>query len=176
VPNQLNGTPFFVDTLALANVQQTQTFGLEALWVAGPLSVQSEGMAVMVERNNANTAFLHGAYVQVGYFLTGEHRPYDRKAGAIDRVIPYSNYGHWCCNGEHGHGIGAWEIAARYSYIDLDDAGIVGGVEHNATLGVNWYLNPYTKLVFNYIRADVDASNGLASRTDIFGLRAQVDF
>ncbi len=44
---------------------------------------------------------------------TGEHRPYDRINGAIERVIPHSNF--FCVPTAEGvgHGPGAWEVAAE---------------------------------------------------------------
>ena len=44
-------------------------------------------MGCFVDATGSGNAFLNGAYSQVGWFLTGEHRPYDRKAGAIDRGL-----------------------------------------------------------------------------------------
>jgi phosphate-selective porin OprO/OprP len=112
VPGTFNGTPFFVNTGTLANVDHVHTFDLEALWVHGPLSIQSEAMAALVDRPATSTAFLDGAYVQVGWFLTGEHRPYDRVAGAIDRVRPFEDF--FLVNTSSGlqRGRGAWEVAA----------------------------------------------------------------
>ncbi len=179
VPDVANGTPFFVDTGTITGTSLTQTFGTEALWVRGPLSWQSEAMGCFVDTNSRGNAFLNGAYSQVGWFLTGEHRPYDRKAGAIDRVIPHSSVSK--CGG-----LGAWEIAARWSYLDITDEQIQGGLMQNMTAGLNWYVNPYCKCVFNYIHAWADSRpirNGtilsndfISSQTDAFGIRCQLDF
>src|SRR5437764_797821 len=47
VPGAFDGTPFFANTGTLAGVQHVHTFDLEAMWVYGPLSVQSEYMPVI---------------------------------------------------------------------------------------------------------------------------------
>jgi phosphate-selective porin OprO/OprP len=174
VPGGQDGTPFFVATGPL-NVSSYNVVGTELLWVAGPLSVQSEAMVNFVNQGAANPSVaLPGAYAQVGYFLTGEHRPYDRKAGAIDRVKPHENFKFGpCC---HGTGWGAWEVAARYSYIDLTEKNIAGGTLTDYTLGVNWYWNPYTKLVFNYVHALPNPAAVPGGQMDAFAFRAQVDF
>jgi len=177
VPGVLNGTPFFVDTQSIVNVDHVQTFGLESLWVRGAFSLQSEGMAAVVDQSIAPSSTFRGAYTQAGYFLTGEHRPYDRIAGAIDRVIPKCSFGK--CGG-----IGAWEIATRWSYIDLNDNLINGGNMQNVTGGLNWYVNPYCKCVFNYIHSWVDGHDffpsstnvAIKSQADAFAMRCQLDF
>lgn len=175
VPGAQDGTPFFVSTGNL-NVTAYNVVGTELLWVNGPLSVQSEAMVNFVDQGLGRpSCVLPGVYAQVGYFLSGEHRPYDRKAGAIDRVVPYCNFKYCpCC--ENADGWGAWEIAARYSYLDLNDQNIRGGTITDATLGLNWYWNPYTKVVFNYVHAMPDLPTLARSHTDMFGLRAQLDF
>lgn len=82
--------PFFVSTGSL-NVSSYNVLGSELLWVQGPFSLQSEAMMNVVNQAGGGAAVLPGMYAQAGYFLTGEHRPYDRKTGTIDRVIPKSN-------------------------------------------------------------------------------------
>ena len=72
LPIVFNGTPFFVNTGALA-VNSFNVLGTELLWVNGPLSLQSEMMVNFVNRPGGNTAVLPGGYAQLGYFLTGEH-------------------------------------------------------------------------------------------------------
>lgn len=173
VPGGHDGTPFFVATGNI-HVPIYNVFGSELLWVEGPLSLQSEAMVNVVNQGGGSTAVLPGAYAQLGYFLTGEHRPYDRKAGAIDRIIPNSNltFNGKCCD----PGLGAWEVAGRLSYLDLNDSNIRGGTLLDYTLGLNWYWNPYTKMVFNYVHAISDNPTFPKCQTDMFGVRAQLDF
>lgn len=173
VPGGANGTPFFVSTGNLS-VPCYNVLGSELLWVEGPVSLQSEAMVNLVNQTSGSTAVLPGAYAQMGYFLTGEHRPYDRKTGSIDRVIPKSNLGF---NGTTCHsGMGAWEVAGRWSYLDLNDSAIRGGTIMDYTAGVNWYWNPYTKMVFNYVHAVSDTAAFPKAESDMFGVRAQLDF
>jgi phosphate-selective porin OprO/OprP len=188
VPGAFDGTPFFVNTGTLANVNHVHTFDIEALWVYGPLSAQAEYMPALVDRPNAPTAILDGGYVQLGYFLTGEHRPYDRVAGAIDRVRPFEDFFLVRTDDCLERGAGAWEVAVRYSHIDLNDETISGGVMNNLTFGVNWYCNPFCKVVFNYIHSwrrsptsppaapGIGPAVAVSSEANAFGIRTQMDF
>jgi phosphate-selective porin OprO/OprP len=127
---------------------------------------------------------LPGAYAQVGWFLTGEHRPYDRACGAIDRVKPFANFFFVNTSDGRAFGSGAWEIAARISYLNLNDENVRGGELTDFTAGLNWYWNPYTKVVFNYIHAwndaeTIDPATGRPignNNTDIYAGRVQMDF
>jgi phosphate-selective porin OprO/OprP len=186
VPGAQDGTPFFIDTGALG-AKDVNTFGAEMLLVTGPFSLQSEVAIAVVNQTSGiagtrnlgggPTAALPGGYVQIGYFLTGEHRPYDRVAGAIDRVKPFEDFFLVrTCEGGRGGGLGAWELAARYSYLDLNDANIRGGTLSDVTFGVNWYANAYTKLVANYIHSSLNHPTFGSSDTSVFAVRAQVDF
>lgn len=180
IPTAANGTPFFVDTGTLSGVSLTHTLNAEALWVRGPWSWQSEGYGAFLDSATIGEAFLWGAYSQIGWFLTGEHRPFDRKTATIDRMMPFHSVS------KDGTGWGAWELAARWSYIDLTDQAVLGGNMQNMTLGLNWYVNPYCKCVFNYVHSWAESRptrNGsfigpdlIPSQTDGFGLRCQIDF
>lgn len=149
------------------NVADQQLFGAETAVVYGPFSAQAEYFGSWVHRSpTAGGAArpdvnFNGAYVYFSYFLTGEHRPYNRKNGTFDRVKPFENF--FRVRAEDGccyTGKGAWEIAYRYSYLDLLDglgttvAGAGRCGDH--TIGVNWYLNPYTRIMADYIYSDVD--------------------
>jgi phosphate-selective porin OprO/OprP len=97
--------------------------------------------------------------------------------GQIDRVKPFENF-FWLRtrDGNPCSGCGAWEVAARLSYIDLSDENIRGGRLTDVTLGINWYLNPYCKFVGNYIHAFLDHPVRGDSDTDIYAVRAHLDF
>jgi len=84
-----------------------------------------------------------------------------RRIGAFDRVIPLNNFS------IDGKNWGAWQVAARVSHLDLTSAAVHGGALDDVTAGVNWYLNPITKVTVNYVRAHVETvgdSNVLEGR------------
>lgn len=101
----------------------------------------------------------HGGYAQVFYFLTGEHETYDKLLGVFTRVTPHENFfvGRDECGNVTGGGIGAWQVGARYNYLDLNDNGFNGGILHNGTLGLNWFLNPNMKFQFDFMATHRDA-------------------
>ncbi|MFP4355052.1 MAG: OprO/OprP family phosphate-selective porin [Phycisphaerae bacterium] len=171
----------FLDTTALA-ADDVDLFGAEAAMVWGPFSLQGEFLGASVESTapGVDDICLTGAYVQASYFLTGEYRPY--KNGTFSRVKPKKNF-------SPDGGTGAVELAARYSYLDMTDgnfntiAGGRAGQVDAMTIGVNWYLNPNTRIMVNYVRScwDVDANtaDGTSSwdeSVDTVMLRFQVDF
>ncbi|MBL9125227.1 MAG: porin [Planctomycetaceae bacterium] len=175
VPGALDGTPFFVDTGPL-RTRLVNTFGTESLLVYGPLTWQSEAMCAIVNQVDNPTAGLWGFYTQVGYMLTGEHRPYDRTFAMIDRIKPFESFFRTEANGRICQGIGAWELCARLSHIDLDSLNIRGGKMTNFTFGVNWYLNPYAKIVFNYINSNPNVPRHGKSTCNIYAAMIQMDF
>jgi len=144
--------------------------GAEAAVVFGPLSIQGEYIRAMVDGANEDYDF-NGAYVYASYFLTGESRPY--KGGSFSRVKPDSDF-------DLQGGLGAWEIAVRWSWLDLNDGGIAGGEETNYTVGVNWYLNPALRVMANYVYGTVEdrGIGGTISDADINAVagRFAIDF
>lgn len=144
--------------------------GVEAAVVFGSLSVQGEYIQAMVDGVNEDYDF-NGAYVYASYFLTGESRPY--KGGSFSRVKPNNDF-------DLQGGLGAWEITARWSYLNLNDGGIYGGEETNYTVGVNWYLNPALRVMVNYVYGNVEDREiyGTINDADIssFGGRFAIDF
>jgi len=149
---------------------EMQWLNFELVSVYGPWTFQSEYLMNFLHNAQAtnaagtgvgpfvDTLFYEGGYVQLLYFLTGESDNYNRRNGFFDRVIPFENY--FLVNDEDGyhcHGKGAWQVGARYDFLDLNDEGINGGVLHNFTLGLNWFLNPNMKIQFDYFATHRDA-------------------
>ncbi|MFT6071926.1 MAG: phosphate-selective porin OprO/OprP [Alphaproteobacteria bacterium] len=156
----------------VANADSHDLFGFEAATVYGPLSFQGEYYHTNVNaQNSAADATFKGGYVQASYFLTGERRPYVDGNATFGRIVPHHDF-------INGHGAGAWEIAARYSNLNLNDTLVKGGELNSYTVGVNWYLNQYTRLMANYIATDTDA-NAFSAANDspsVFLLRSQIIF
>ena len=168
--------PIFVDT---GNIPAShfQILDTEVAWINGPFSLQSEYACSTVAQIGGPELFFDAFMVQASYFLTGEHRPYNRFMGIHDRLVPFTNFFRVRTQ-EQGvqMGSGAWEIAARYSWINLTNKNILGNDLQDFTFGLNWYLNPYTRMKFNYVRAFLDDPVDGRSITNIFGMRFDYDF
>jgi phosphate-selective porin OprO and OprP len=152
---------------------------LAAVW--GSFSLQAEYSTAWLTRTELpgtirtplGTTFFHGGYVEMHYFLTGEHRAYDHERMAFGRVVP-KNPLRWTGD---THGWGAWQVALRYSYLDLTDRGIEGGITHEFVVGLNWFLTPNAKVQANYVLTDRNSAgtsgDGLIHG---FGIRTAWDF
>jgi phosphate-selective porin OprO/OprP len=179
--------PFFhgtdrrtLNTDTIDNVESDIFWGPEFGLFHGPLAVKSEAGLLWGSRedgvpgeNTSDFGPLWGAYVDVAYFVTGETQPYDKGEGALDRPDVK--------NPVFEGGLGAWEVAARFDYLSLEDAssGIEGGEQWTVVGGVNWWLNRWSKLQFNYAHTKVTGGPLTASGdydVDGFGVRAQVDW
>jgi len=132
--------------------------GLETAWVRGPVSIQGELLGAAVDVEGAPNANLRGAYLQAGWFPTGESRPYDPPRGSFGTLHPDESW--W-----RGEGPGAWELVARWSRTDLDDGGASSDIQRGLELGVNWYLDAKTRVMLDVMRIELDGvgeSAGLA--------------
>ncbi len=142
--------------------------------VSGPLSFQGEYFHLFADSDEVGDPRFWGFYLYGSYFITGEHRNYDRSNGVFSRITPNSDFhffeGGW----------GALEVALRLSYIDLNGGSIRGGREYDLTTGLNWYLNEKTRFMLNYVRAkakDREIPPPVEGGTaDIFQLRFQIMF
>jgi phosphate-selective porin OprO and OprP len=174
-PHQHLSPTRFINTDRIAD--KDFFYGIELAAIAGPFWATGEYSSLKADTDAAaldNPTFT-GGYAEVGYFLTGETRGYKADKGAWDR--PKVN------NPVNEGGMGAWAVTARYDTIDLTEPGYQGGDQDSIILGVNWYLNRHTRLMFNYNHSSVKnafnvAANGIDGKNKIdgFGLRAQVDW
>jgi phosphate-selective porin OprO/OprP len=123
---------------------------------------------------------INGWFIQGGYLLTGETirdrtniqplRPFDLRAGR--------------------RGPGAWELTARYSQLDLDSRVFTAGLADPnlwsnhakiVDIGVNWYLNQFVKVYFDWEHAifskPVESTGGhFREQNDLFWVRTQFFF
>jgi phosphate-selective porin OprO/OprP len=171
IPN----VPDFVDTGDIAAEWENRS-GLEAAWIFGALAVQSEYMCAAVDQIGGPSLFFYGGYIESSWFLTGEHRPYNRRSGILERVIPHHNFCWASRSGPRGCGWGAWQVAARVSHLDGNDENILGRELTNVTVGLNWYLTPYLRFTSNYIHAFLDDPTLGDSDADIMAMRIGYDF
>lgn len=152
-----------------------QLIGTELLLIRGPFSVQAEYVLVPVSTTDRGAAYFQVWYAMGSVFLTGENRQYRTSTGTLERIIPRRDF----IKREGSSlsvGPGAWELAVRFSHVDLDNAGVTGGRLSDITFGVNWYLNPYLRITSNYIHAYQYATTGKSGPADFWGIRFNYDF
>jgi len=116
--------------------------GLEAYYLRGPFSSGAEYYLNQVSASSSNDPFFHGGDVFGAYLFTGETHPYNQQTGAFEDVRPRSTF--------FSGGPGAWELALRLSYVDLDSGPIAGGTFTKGTAQLNWYLNDVLRLEAAY--------------------------
>lgn len=150
-------------SVSLDDVDETNILGAEIAYVNSALSLQGEYLQTTI--SGINETELSSYYGQISYFLTGEKRPYKNSLAGFNRVKPNNNYG--------SGGKGAIELVARVSSMDL--TAYSGETLEDVTLGVNWYLNPNTRVMLNYVMGEI--TNGTEVVTeDAMMMRVQLDF
>ena len=161
------------DSGVIINTRSLKYGGVEAAGVFGPLTVAGEAGRLWLDRFGGDNEHFSGFYGYAAYMLTGETRPF--KGGNFDRIKPFSEVG----NG----GLGAFEIALRYDHIDLSNTPVTtraGNEASSVTAGLNWYFNPYAKLMFNWVRFWGDNTpldpTDTKTRGDAFATRLHLDF
>lgn len=185
-----SGVPFFeyVPTMS-ANGMQTRV--APHLYWYGRFTVVAEW--AYSQRQLVNTATgiqglekVNGFYVTTSYFLTGERNSGDGLSGfgAISPNNPFSLR-------QGLSGTGAWELAFQYSQLRLGNNVLTSGFADpalNATglnqtmLGVNWYLNKYTKVSFDWVHdqtnkaVPISTSGNPISQYNIYWTRVALMF
>ena len=172
-------------------VRDALLYGAELAAAHGPLSLQAEYLGTLYDRNDAailaanvagnyapggSRVDFDGYYLYGTWYLTGESRA---KAYRVDGLNPATFGPIDIKNRLSVGGIGAWELAARLSEINLNNgpfagaafsnllvatqaspipnalvanSGVLGGREENTTLGVNWYPDPGIRVMANWTR------------------------
>jgi phosphate-selective porin OprO and OprP len=160
-----------VDTGTLSGVDDYWRYNLEAAAVLGPFALQGEYFNTDVNRKSGFGSDLDfgGYYIQGSWFLTGESRNYKWTDGAFSGIKPKGVVGKG--------GIGAWQVGARFSNIDLTDNTVIGGEEDNFTFALNWYPNANLRFMANYVHVlDLDRPGNVldGSEPSAFQIRSQI--
>jgi phosphate-selective porin OprO/OprP len=195
-PNAGNGTPgtlslsdppeLRIDPTAFLNtgtigtaanpVTRAYVLDLETAASYRNLFWQGEYYHYDIERRGLANARFDGAYGQASWTLTGETHRYNPQAASYFRITPTNPFS------LRDGGWGAWELAARFSYVDLTDnfqpgvaqtgdpAAVDGGRQRTWSLGLNWYPNDLVRLLLDYSHVDYDKANGVAAKGLLLGV------
>ena len=192
------GTPAVVDTGRILT-NNFHFFHTELAGNYGGAHFQTEFLGSFVNQFGGPPLFYYGSYLQAGYFLTGESAGYNKQTGVLDyNVEPYTEF--FGTGPRHGIcGWGAWEVALRWTYLNLgalpQPGNVVGatspainpsvtgnppspnpGVLNESTLALNWWWNQYTRVQFNWIHTMLENEFHGFSTVDIFATRFQIEF
>ncbi len=153
----------YLKTGVFMDVDNSQFLQGEIVYVSGPFSAIAEAIHSQINRTDYPDFTYTAYYIMASYFLTGESKPY-KTTGKLSRIRPKKNFG--------AGGAGAWELGLRWSSMDLNKVNVAGGRLNNISFALNWYLNPATRIMTNYIfvnMKEVDVAH-------IIQMRVQIEF
>jgi phosphate-selective porin OprO/OprP len=144
-----------------------------AAWDAGYSNYKLDGRGAQPQKVPIN-----GYFVQAAFNLTGETAT---GPTVLDPIRPFD------LRPDH-FGLGAWQATTRYSALSLGDEVFTGGFAdpnlwtngvQMVDVGMNWYLNKFTKIYFDWEHAvfaqPVQYRPGALQKTsDLFWIRVQV--
>ena len=198
IENRVDGTKL-INTGSI-DARHADSYGFEFAAQKQNFLIQSEYENFGVDRDDGfSSPNFHGYYVFGTWTLTGEARKYNSQTAAFD--APPISHPFSLTNG----GWGAWELGLRYSDMDLNyqagaagtaqaGSSIRGGDAQDFTAGLNWYINPVIRFMFDYQHVRIDrlspATSAAAASTlwltplgaqigqtyDVISLRSQVAF
>jgi phosphate-selective porin OprO/OprP len=130
-----------VDTGVWPEVDVGSALGLELAGARGPLTFKSEFYSAEWSRKDARNPKFKGWYGEVSWFLSGESALY-RDGKFIRPNISGNN--------------GAWQVAVRFSTVNLNDEDVQGGTQKNLSFGVSWYSRTHWRFMANVIKVRAD--------------------
>ncbi len=142
--------------------------GVEFALARGSFWLQGEALSAQVDllpvaSPDGRSARFEGRYVEAGWLLTGERKPYSRSSRTFTRLKPKAPV---------PEGKGAWEVAARWDHIDLNGGSVLGGSQQSLSLALNWTLRSDLRALLNYVSTDPAG----AGSVEHVGLLLHVDF
>jgi phosphate-selective porin OprO/OprP len=154
-------SPDFVDT-GVFDADRAMLFNFEVSARRGPVWLAGEYNANRVSAVDLGDPSFSGYHITASWIATGEMRAYNRRSGTLGRVPIAKPV-------DRG-GLGAWELSARWSDIDLSDGAISGGEMQILSLGVNWWPAPWGSMSVNYRNIRLDRFD-ITGRSDGFMIR-----
>jgi phosphate-selective porin OprO/OprP len=156
--------PYFVDTGEFT-ATATKMTTLEAYFRPGRWLFGSEYFFQKADAPLSGNPLFHGGDAVATWLVTGETRTYNTRGGFFNQVSP--------ARPVFQGGPGAWELVARFSYVNLDDQAVRGGTFWRLTPMVNWYLSDHVRLAMAYGYGSLD-NFGLLGKTHFFQSRLQL--
>jgi phosphate-selective porin OprO and OprP len=152
-------------------VTDAGVYGLEGAAGWRNYFLQGEYYHIDVDRRALASDGFDGGYVEASWTITGEQRKYLPLTGAYSSIAPDHPFAPW----SQDYGLGAWELAIRYSTIDLN-SNFTPGVAPTATsnavgggkqtiyqIGLNWYLNKNIRFLFDVLHGDINKKYSTAA-------------
>ena len=152
---------YLVDTGIWPSVDTSSALGLELAGAKGSVTFKSEFYRTEWTRSDSNSPQFSGWYAQASWFLTGEMAHY--RDGKFIRPNVLSKNG-------------AWEVAFRFSTINLNDEDVQGGTEQNLAFAINWYSRTHWRFMGNLIKVNADDGPYGEQNPWIIQFRAQYYF
>jgi phosphate-selective porin OprO/OprP len=187
-----DNTPAFV-SFSEADAARAWDWNMESALARDNLMLQAGYYRFGIDPGGAGHARrFHGWYAEGSWVMSGERRGWSTANAAFTNPRPHADFG-------DGRGWGAWELAGRYSTLDLNDhegvagspmppGGARGGEQRIAALGLNWYPNTALKFMLqlqqvqisrigtNSVTVPAIADADLGQSFDTIALRSQVAF
>lgn len=148
--------PRMVDTGRLP-ADGMRLLGAEFVLARSSFWMQGEVLSAQVDllgvgSPDGRSARFDARYVEAGWFLTGERKPYSRGSRNFTRLRPKAPV---------PDGRGAWELAARWDHVDLGGGSVPGGSQQSLSLALNWYLRDNLRVLANYVSTDPDGAGSV---------------
>ncbi|MCH2557692.1 MAG: OprO/OprP family phosphate-selective porin [Alcanivorax sp.] len=148
--------------------------GAQVMYLHGPFEMEAEYFQQRYDEIHDGAADgeepeFEGGYVQLGYFLTGESRTYKPTLDVFGPPQPARSVSQG--------GMGAWQVAASYSTLELTDRGIDGGNIDMMMLGLNWFPQSRLRFALEYGNVlDVEGGPYDGDKPSFVQARAQVEW
>ena len=164
--------PAYADTGVFGLSDSANLYEIELALNYDRFSLQGEYTLGDYDHKLFGNSNYSGYYVQASVFLTPDTRPYKAANGTFDKIMPV----HPFSLNPDKRGPGAWEVALRYANDDFSDCPIFGGTMDTTTIGLNWYLNPAMRIMFNYDMSSIDRQPYYDGNVNTFKTRFQIAF